>query len=365
MNGFVLRFKLLLHDKTAGICYLAAAVVMLAVLTNLSIHAEERSSIPIGLVCNDTSSEARKVCEAIGASESVYVYTDDLETLSKMMTDGYVNCIFVIKEGFGDMVRAGNSKELVEVYAPLDDKISSLICDIVAGCMMETVCINKTFRQYSKLDTRKLNEDSSLSYSQLSSDELFERIWDLRTDDMFIYGFDTTFVDKDNDGHEVSVTNGMVYRQAVAGMVAMLLALICFCACNGIASDREKNITARRSILPGKKIGIFVSEALALYVYSLPLCIAIGLFLSGDTDTADEIRLMVLNLLYLLACVVFFTVIAYAIGSITVYQIIGSMVVIIFGACGFIYVFSGFLGTEMFDIVPNSIYIRYFIRLIG
>lgn len=365
MNGFLLRLKLLLHDRTAGICYVAAAVVMLAVLTNLSIHAEERSSIPIGLVCSDSSEEARKVCESICASDSVYVYREDLETLSKMMTDGYVNCIFVIKEGFGDMVRAGNSKELVTVYAPLDDKISSLICDIVAGCMMETVCINKTFRQYSKLDTRKLNDEAAQGYTQLERDELFERISELRTDDMFIYGFDTTFVDKDSDERNVSITNGMVYRQAVAGMVAMLLALICFCACNGIAADREKNITARRNVLPGRKIGLFVSEALALYVYSLPLCVAIVIFLSKNTDASSEIRLLVLNLLYLLVCVVFFTLAAYAIGSITIYQIIGSMVVIVFGACGFIYVFSGFLGTEIFNIVPNSVYIRYFIRMIG
>lgn len=363
MNGFTLRLKLLLHDKTAGICYVAALIVMLAVLTNLSIHAEERSSIPIGLVCEDVSEEAESVCASIRASESVYVYQDTLDNLSKLMTDGYVNCIFVIKEGFGERLRAGDPRELITVYAPLDDKISSLICDIVAGCMMETVVNNKTFRQYMRLDTEKLVDDDS--YSPLNRDELFERIRTMRTDDMFVYGFDTNFVDLDSEGEKVSVTNGMVYRQAIAGMIAMLMSLICFCACNGIAADREKNITLRRSILPKGVSSVFAGEMAALYVYSLPICIITVLFLNGNTDLSGCIRLLLLNLVYLLICIVFFSLLAGSIGSIAIYQIVGSIVLIVCGVCGFIYVFSGFLGTEMFDLLPNSIYIRYFIRLIS
>ena len=55
MSRFVLRLKICLKDRTAGICYLISAIVMLALLLSLDSAGEERSAIPVGVVVNDDS----------------------------------------------------------------------------------------------------------------------------------------------------------------------------------------------------------------------------------------------------------------------------------------------------------------------
>ena len=50
MSRFILRLKICLKDRTAGICYLISSIVVLALLLGLESAGEERSSIPVGLV---------------------------------------------------------------------------------------------------------------------------------------------------------------------------------------------------------------------------------------------------------------------------------------------------------------------------
>ena len=84
MSRFRLRLKICINDKTAGICYIISAIVMIALLLSLDSAGEERSAIPIGVVVNDDSEEAREFLARIKDTPSVYVNEGDLESLKEI-----------------------------------------------------------------------------------------------------------------------------------------------------------------------------------------------------------------------------------------------------------------------------------------
>ena len=81
MSRFILRLKICLKDRTAGICYVISAVVMFCLLLGLSSASEERSAVPIGLYVADESEEAILLVEQMRKTPSIYIYEKSLEEL--------------------------------------------------------------------------------------------------------------------------------------------------------------------------------------------------------------------------------------------------------------------------------------------
>ena len=136
MNRFVLRLKIALRDRTAGICYLVSAVVILALLMGLDSAGEERSAIPIGLAVHDDSSEAEKFVTGLKNTPAVYVTEGEVDELKERLLDGLINCIFVVDEGFGEKIRQGFPDEIITVISGEDDRMSVILSDITAASIM-------------------------------------------------------------------------------------------------------------------------------------------------------------------------------------------------------------------------------------
>ncbi len=358
MNNYVCRLKLLLTDRTATICYITVCAVLLFVILGLNIHSEERSSLPIGLVVEDDSEEARILTGKICSNDALYTYTDDFAPLYDMLLDGYINCIFVIKEGYGEEVRRGSTSEIVRLVAAEDDKVSTVISDIVAGCMMYEICLDKAFVRYQKL--RPVDGKDKLDLTAFS--EYLKRLAD---SEEFSFNFDVNYVDAGTG--EVSandITNGMIYRQMIAGMLAMLLMLVCFCSCNMIVAEFENGIRGRLRTVGGQRVKAAFQEIAALITYSLPVIVLISAMISGTAGFAGSMKLLLIDLIFAAACCVVFYLFAFACRSIFAYQLLGTVFLTVSGVTGFISVFSGFLGTEVFKVSPAACYIDAFIRFV-
>lgn len=354
MREFRLRIKLMLSDRVAGFCYIAAVVVMLVVLSGLNLVAEERSTIPIGLICNDDTPEAKDLCERIRANETFLCYDEDYDTLIGYMLDGYVNSIIVIPEGYGATLRRGRVEELVSITSVEDDRISVLVSDIVAGCMMHSICVNKTFNRYAKLGEAIYTRDG-----------MAERISELEKDPGFTYSFDVSFVDTGSETYrETEITNGMLYRQAIACMLAMLMALVIFCSCNGIAAERSTLIRARRRSLPIGRLMPAVREICAVWVYSVPVALISAGAMGYGRGCEPTVRLAIVNLIFTAAFAIFYYLCSVLVRGIFMYQLIGACTVIVFGGLGFVYVLSGLLGAELMAETPFAVYIQAFMNII-
>ena len=358
MNKFVLRLKLLLTDRTATICYITVCAVLLFVILGLNIHSEERSSLPIGLVVEDESEEARILKEKICANDALYTYTDEFEPLYDMLLDGYINCIFVIKEGYGESVKRGSSSEIVKVYAAEDDKVSTIISDIVAGCMMYEICLDKAFVRYLKLEPVEGRE--KLDFAAFS-----EYLKSLADSEEFSFRFDTTYVDAGTgEVSKTDITNGMIYRQMIAGMLAMLLMLICFCSCNMIVSEFENGIRGRLKTVGAGKLKTACLEIAALVAYSLPVIVLISVMLFGTAGLAGCLRLLLIDMIFAGFCCVIFYLFAVLCRSIFAYQLLGTVFLVVSGVAGFVSVFSGFMGARMLEVSPAACYIDAFVKYV-
>lgn len=80
---------------------------------------------------------------------------------------------------------------------------------------------------------------------------------------------------------EREVTNGMIYRQMIAGMICMLLSIVAFTACNGICLEHEKGIRRRRDNTPKDHLAQSLVDFLAVYLFTLPVGFFAGYLLKG------------------------------------------------------------------------------------
>ena len=342
MNRFVLRLKICLRARTAGICYIISAIVMMALLLSLDSAGEERSAIPVGLVINDESPEAEALAVSMQDTPSMYVSIGTLDEMNEQLLDGLINCIFVIEEGFGEKIRMGYPDEIVTVISGEDDKISVILSDITGGKMLYDICVNKGYRAYSSLGEK----------STMTKQQYFDYIDSIRDDPIYKFSFDIKYEDVASKKiEEKEVTNGMIYKQMIAGMMAMLLCLMAFVSCNCFCLEYENGVAYRLKELPGNKLPSEVMDFLGIFVYTLPLGLVSGFLFS-------DIKGILYSLVYLFIMCVVCTLVSKGIKKTESYQIAGAVLVIGLGVLGFVSVFSGIIGgPEFLKYTPNAIYI--------
>jgi len=347
MNRLFLRIKICIKDITACICYLVSAVVVLCLLLGLDSVSEERSAVPIGLINDDLSSESERLRESIMNNDAFYVYEGSRELLNEKLLEGYINSIVIIKEDYGLRIRKGNTDEIVEIISGEDNKVSVVVGDIIAGSMLYDVCAEKGYRLYLKQEGN----------AGLSRDEYQKYI--LKTADRpdFQFGFGLEYRDA-NDGKidETSVTNGMIYKQMIAGMFAMLLSLIAFVSCNGICLEYEAGTRRRLKNLPNSKLLMNTADFFGIYLYTLPLGLAGGYLLAG-------LKGMAIAAIYLLLLCAVCLLLSNLLKKTDAYQLAGAVLIIALGVCGFVSVFSGLVGgSDFLNYTPNALFIENFIK---
>lgn len=349
INRLGLRIKLLLTDRTAVVTYIVCAIIMALFLGSLNLHAEERSSVPVGLICEDRSDKAQRLKNEICGLEALYVYEGDFEYLEGLLFDGYITCIFVINEGYGERIEAGSVKELITVYSAAEDKTPVILSDIVAGSMLYDICFEKSLNMYLELENPVLSGEEYREYSlSLAENPQFE------------YSFEIDYREPVTGDSETTITNGIIYRQMIAGMLAMLMSLLAFTGFNGIGAEHQKGIRKRIKLSGGCRPLRSLGECLAVTLYLMPLIVLTAVFFgSPGIFLVNLLFVMIMSLIFYCAAALFRTTAAY--------QLAGAVIVILFGAAGFVSVFSGMTGIESLEalnILPNSMYIEYFCRFL-
>lgn len=351
-----MRLKLLLRDKTALICYIAAAAVILTVAAGLNMHANERSSLPIGLVLEDNREPALKLKNAVKECESLFVYDGDEAMMRRLLEDGYINCYFVVQSDYSEKVTLGDTDGVIRVCSPEDDNISIIAADIIAGYMMDEVCTDKAYVRYASLKRDK-------GASTKNFDEYKEYVKEMAEDEMFAFNFDIVYSDNSEDTIDArDITNGMIYKQIIAGMIAMLIMLAAFCAFNGVASDKERSIAARKKAMGISRIKTAFAEILAVFVYLVPLAILSALVFFSETEMLQ--KLLILNLILTMMCAILSYLCTLPARNVASYQMIGTIAVMILGVTGFISVFEKVMGISIFEYSPIALYISEFIKIV-
>ena len=299
--------------------------------------------MPIGLFVDDDSEEALRLAEKMRSTSSLYIYEDSLDELKELLLDGYVNSIFIIEKGYGEKVRSTDVDNLVTVICGKDDQMSVMISDIVAGAMMYDICLNKSYRLYA----------DSLPTNELNKQQYSDYIWKLYDSHDYAFNFESVYRDpKVKKIEERQVTNGMIYKQMIAGMLAMLLCLMAFVSCNCFCIEYENGVAYRLREFPGSRIPKEIMDFFGIFMYTLPLSIVAGLLFS-------DIKAVIVSIVYLIVLCAVCTCISKAVKKTESYQLVGAVLVIGLGVLGFVSVFSGIIGgPEFLRYTPNAIYIN-------
>lgn len=355
MTYFKLRIKTLICDKTTVVCFALSVCVITALLFGFKYYAKERSSVPVGLIDMDNSELSVKLVNRIKSSNALFVYEGDFDYLYELMTDGFVNSILVINENYGEKVRNGLATGLIRVYAAADNKIATVIQDIVAGAMMDDICLNRAYITYSSStqapDSKIYTFDDYSTYVDRE-----------REDELYGFDFDITFRDEVGRTKTASdVSNDMLYRQMIALMLSMLIMLLIFCANNVYVLEKESGIAKR--LKTGRVSGfiLFLEDNAGALMFVLPALLLVSFLFGADSF----IKLMPVNVIYAVFMSLIFSTLARFVPSPFSYRFIGTSLIIVLSIFGFISVFEGFLGVDIFASTPSALYIRKIVSFGG
>lgn len=356
MSSYLLRLRLLMCDRVAGVMYILCSAVIAFVLLNLNIHAQDSSRIPIGIEDDCGTQITQRLISDISTNETLKVYTGTFEELNLLLKDGYLNCILRISPDYEEKVRRGDQEGLITVFTPKDDTSSVIVQDIVAGYMMYDICFFKGYDDYVKLP--------DIGADKLTLSEFSDYVLKLKNNPMYEFNFDISYVDVESSGvQETEVTNALIYKQIIAGLNALLLMLMVLCGCNSVASEGESGINKRRSILTSSKALRFIQETAAVFTYMLPVMILSSFTVFSELGIRGTLYLFCLNAVFTFGAVLVFMTIARIIRSASAYQLVGTVLSTVLGVCGFVSVFSGVLGMNYFEYTPVAGYISFFMKL--
>ncbi len=341
-----------MRDRTAVICMCLTVLVLLFVLGALNIHASEMSALPVGLVADGqadlNSSVAGTISDRIRSNEALHVYSGSLDELKDMLADGYIYCIIELGPGLEETVRRGEYKGIMTMYSAKDSPVAALIGDIAAGCAMDAVCMYKAYNTYSVLESAGEKEHADLAgYSA--------RLETMKRDGGYDFVFDTEYIDTGKKV-ENEITNALIYRQVIAGLIAMLLALTAFSACNPITREYAAGIRGRLSISAKGSVLLCIGEAAGLFTCCMPAAILAGL-LSGRSIKA-VLSMILLNTVLLAVAVAGSYLLALVLKNVMAYQVAGTILIITLSTAGFISIFEGLTGGNLFIHTPVAAFIR-------
>lgn len=353
MNFFLLRLKLLIRNKISCICYVLCLAVCAGILLNLTIFADESSAFPIGMIDEDRTSLSKELIEKVKNSDSIRVVEGSRDELDELLKDGYINSIFTVKRGYEEAVTGGNGDKMIGVICARDDRISTIVCDIVASDVVYQLSCHKSYIYYNDLPDSTLSEDEYSAY-----------IAAREADKDFKFSFDASFVSTDSaktskKGEAASV-NIVVYISMIGGLTAFLFMPVIFCSCNALTLEAEKGILRRRFTVKGSRVREFLFECLAIIVYLLPFALVVALIGPGK-----GILLFLLNCVFVSVLVFVFYFIAYATRKTYAYQAVSVALTILLAVCGFVGIFSGVTGLGFLKATPVSLYIEFFRRIYG
>jgi len=366
MGAFLLRIKLLLADRIATICYILCAVVMIVIFLNMNIYATDTSRVPVGVVCESESPVAQRLYKRLLESDALRVTGGNIGELEELLMDGYIGSIFIIGEDYDEKLRAGIKEDIIEVITPSDDTSSIVVQDIVAGYMMYDICFFRTYDEYRSLPDMGVTETGDNAHIEKMTEERFSSyVAQVAENPMYGFDFDIKYVDiGKNDKKDMNITTAMIYRQIIAGLIGMLLLVLVVCGCNGFALEYGRSISKRRKTTGGNMIVADILEMSAVLVYLAPAVLLSALIMIGESGPGGAACIFLMGEALCAFFIVLCFLLTRVVKSASAYQLVGTLVCLLFGALGFINTFSAISGTPAFGWTPIAVYINGFAEML-
>ncbi len=372
-NLYVFRMKAVFSDKLTVVIMLLSALCFFFLINNLSLHAEERSSIPIGVVNLDRSESANELVENIKEVPAFFVYEGGESELKALLYKEEIRVYFIIKEGYEKSIQAGSTDKLIDMYYPKEDASAKLLSDIIAGEMLYKICLYKGYQSYQFLPRNNTGKNTSdpetREDNRLSEKEYADYAKSLEARPDFAFAFDISLVNINNGDFEGKIDNSVLYLQAVWGIIAMLLSFTAMLITAGSVLEKETGIQRRAKISLLRPYSMDFSHFGAAFTVQSILAFFLCYVLHGKTESLlkQDIQLFFLLELFSGVMILWFLFLGKLSERLGRYQLIGVISNLIFGLLGFLYLLEGFIDKNLLNIskiIPNCWFIEEFTDII-
>lgn len=357
----LLRVRLFLKDRMT-LCVLAVSVLgFLFCMADLNRGAKELAAIPVGLVDLDKSEKSAELTEKLRALEALSIKCGTYEELAALMEEGRLRCILGIREGYGERLNAGKSRNLLDVYYEEDDRVATIVTDIVAGEMMYDICQAQAYLAYEDLPAGEREKYGRQEYEAYAAS--------LIGGEDFDFAFEFRFVGEGSRERETGIKSSLFYRQVVAAVAALLFALLMMSALSGVCLEREAGILGRRQLAGLTGGAELLGSMAACAVFSmLPAAVFAVCVAAGVGEWEKFFPVFWTSVLFSVIMALIYYLLARLAPGLFSYQVAGTVLLLVFGVCGFLGMVEGVLFPEFpgwFRYVPNCAYLRWFMDVLA
>lgn len=357
-TGFCLR--LFFSDRAAFLVFCISVFLFLFCMADLNRGADEMAAIPIGLIDLDGSEKSRELAGKLQNLESFFVRYGTYEELVTLLQDGEIRCILEIKKGYQREISEGKYRELICVYHEEGDNVATLVTDIAAGEMMYDICQAHAYFAYEKLPTGEKEKFSREEYEAYAAS--------LIGGEDFDFAFEFRFVEDGGSKREEGLKNSLFYRQMIAAMAAMLFSLFAMSAMAGVCQQKESGITRRAFLLGMGRVPETLGNLLACTFLNMVLVAVFAVCVGAGTGEWKKIfPIFWTSAVFSVMMALIYYLLAKAAGGLFIYQIVGTLILVVLGICGFCSIVEGILLPDFpkwFHLLPNCAYSRCIIKIL-
>ena len=347
-----LDMKLMLKNKAVLVILAVISAIFLLLLRSFSAEISEKSNIPIGIADEDRTELSRTFLENCRKQEGIYVYAGKREHLEQKLYKNEITGYFVIKQGFQENVKKGSSKNLIESYAYESASFSGIVSDILAGEIMNELCLANTWNMYAGLEHTQ---------SKFNREQFYDYIRKLKEDFTYQYSFDIQFVDANQaEQGKTAFRYQLIYEQIELGIISMLFSIIAMFLVWSIMENPKAQIQKRNGLLSIPVSAFAISDIVAAGVVMTIYTIcgsSVMYLMTHSFHSMAFLRVIAAGAAFSFGTVMVFWCIRKAVKSNTAYQLISFFLIVLMGAVSML----GMFNLEMENIagfIPNQWFIK-------
>lgn len=359
----ILRTKLILNDVTTKMVLVISIILFLFTLNNLTYQSFSQSGLPIGIIDEDNSQSSMKLINDLRTIPSLKLIEQTEKELNDRLLDEMIFAIFIVENGYESNLQQGNVNNLITMHYLRDNKTVAVLSDIIAGEMMEEVCLYKSYEFYRSYQPQLKKH----TFHQF--EEYINELKNRSTENVF--SFQMNFVNEGiNVTDQVQFTNSILYQQFMIGIVATFLSFLIMILLSFSIRDKEFGILDKLKISRMSRgawrIGSYSTVILFLGILVVILCYFIDLKMQWEDNNKLQ-SLLLLFFSFVISSSVFFIILGKMITRTTTYQIISTFYILITSGMGFMSLIAGMYDgilVILTKIIPNSWFIQGFTDII-
>lgn len=358
VNIFILRIKMIFKSLSVIIAFVVSITITVIMINTFLDSSEAKSSIPVGLINSSDSVYADAVVENLYDLKSIYIYEKDFNTLKHMLSTNDVYCIIEINKDFDKCISGNRSKKAMTIYYAKGNKNLNMVSDIVISRIMDEVCYNSCYKAYKtfKDDYNLSDEDEYRKYTE----EIYEDYGESFSIDLQIVNLDENMEVTNN------ISNGIMYRLVIIGIITILISFIILFASNSIIADKTFNTSNRIRISSAGFLAKVTADMLALF-FTGELYVVFAYFMFVEKLEIESMKntlLMFITLsLFCLIISVIFVWLTQIIKESVMLQITGAFIVCVSGMLGAMEIISFTLPDSLKKLStasPNTYVVRVY-----